>query len=153
MSSNHMINSLAVVRCWNPAFIGIPVHRRNICVLKLGFHVLAKLHIKSFKCTFMLYVIGLQFLMGIISVSLFYENMVVQFWWQAICGTINIHCRITTPRFYCNIAVITIIIILTVALWATPYYTRDHCGCGLSQWETTFQCNVVSHWLSPCHAS
>ena len=24
-----------------------------------------------------------------------------------------------------------------------------HSGYGLSQWETTLQCNVVSHWLSP----
>ena len=28
--------------------------------------------------------------------------------------------------------------------------TRDHSGYGLSQWETTLQCKVVSHWLSPC---
>ena len=27
---------------------------------------------------------------------------------------------------------------------------RDHSGYGLSQWETTLQCNVVYHWLSPC---
>ena len=26
---------------------------------------------------------------------------------------------------------------------------RDHSGYGLSQWETTLYCNVVSHWLSP----
>ena len=26
---------------------------------------------------------------------------------------------------------------------------RDHSGYGPSQWETTLQCNVVSHWLSP----
>ena len=26
---------------------------------------------------------------------------------------------------------------------------RDHSGYGISQWETTLQCNVVSHWLSP----
>ena len=26
---------------------------------------------------------------------------------------------------------------------------RDHSGYGLSQWETTLQCNDVSHWLSP----
>ena len=25
---------------------------------------------------------------------------------------------------------------------------REHPGYGLSQWETTLQCNVVSHWLS-----
>ena len=29
-------------------------------------------------------------------------------------------------------------------------HTRDHPGHGLAQWETTLQCNVVSHWLSPC---
>ena len=28
-------------------------------------------------------------------------------------------------------------------------YTRDHSGYGHSQWKTTLQCNVVSHWLSP----
>ena len=26
---------------------------------------------------------------------------------------------------------------------------RDYSGCGLSQWETTLQCNIVSHWLRP----
>ena len=26
---------------------------------------------------------------------------------------------------------------------------RDHAGYGLSQWETTLHCNVVSHWLRP----
>ena len=31
-----------------------------------------------------------------------------------------------------------------------PYLDlTDNSGCGLSQWETTLQCNVVSHWLSP----
>ena len=28
--------------------------------------------------------------------------------------------------------------------------TRDHSEYGLSQWETTLPCNVVSRWLSPC---
>ena len=28
-------------------------------------------------------------------------------------------------------------------------YIRDHSGYGFSQWGTTLQCNVVSHWLSP----
>ena len=28
-------------------------------------------------------------------------------------------------------------------------YMRDRFGYGLSQWETTLHCNVVSHWLSP----
>ena len=31
-------------------------------------------------------------------------------------------------------------------LYANP---RDHFVCGLGQWETTLQCNVGSHWLSP----
>ena len=26
---------------------------------------------------------------------------------------------------------------------------RDHSRYGLSQWDTTLQCNVISHWLSP----
>ena len=26
-------------------------------------------------------------------------------------------------------------------------HIRGHCGYGLSQWETTLQCNVVSKWL------
>ena len=26
----------------------------------------------------------------------------------------------------------------------------DHSGYGFSQWETTLQCTVVSHWLSHC---
>ena len=26
---------------------------------------------------------------------------------------------------------------------------RDHCGYGLSQWETMLLCNIVTHWLSP----
>ena len=30
----------------------------------------------------------------------------------------------------------------------TPY-TRDNSGYGLSKWEKTLHCNVVSHWLSP----
>ena len=30
-------------------------------------------------------------------------------------------------------------------------YMRDRFGYGLSQWETTLHCNVVSHWLSPCY--
>ena len=29
-------------------------------------------------------------------------------------------------------------------------YFRDPFVYGLSQWETTLQCNDVSHWLSPC---
>ena len=29
------------------------------------------------------------------------------------------------------------------------YSTRDHSGYGFSQWETTLQCNVVSHCLNP----
>ena len=28
-------------------------------------------------------------------------------------------------------------------------HQTDQSLCGLSQWETTLQCNVVSHWLSP----
>ena len=28
--------------------------------------------------------------------------------------------------------------------------SRDHSGDALSQWEMTLQCNVISHWLSPC---
>ena len=32
-------------------------------------------------------------------------------------------------------------------LWSLVYL-RDHSGHGLSQWETTLHCNVVSHWLS-----
>ena len=34
-----------------------------------------------------------------------------------------------------------------VIMYVTCYW--DHSGYGLSQWETTLQCNVVSHWLSP----
>ena len=34
-------------------------------------------------------------------------------------------------------------------LWCYGYL-RDHSGYGLSQWETAFQCNVVSYWLSLC---
>ena len=36
---------------------------------------------------------------------------------------------------------------------ASPRYensNRAHSGYGLSLWETTLHCNVVSHWLSPC---
>ena len=29
------------------------------------------------------------------------------------------------------------------------YISIDHSVYGLSQWETTLQCNVVSHWLEP----
>ena len=29
------------------------------------------------------------------------------------------------------------------------WFHRDHSVYGLSQWETTLQCNVVSHWLRP----
>ena len=32
--------------------------------------------------------------------------------------------------------------------WLRP--TVEPMWYGLSQWETTLQCNVVSHWLSPC---
>ena len=28
--------------------------------------------------------------------------------------------------------------------------TRDHSGYGVSQWEQVLQCNVWSHWPSPC---
>ena len=35
-------------------------------------------------------------------------------------------------------------------LWDILYVCRDHSGYGLSQWETTLHCNVVSHWQSPC---
>ena len=27
---------------------------------------------------------------------------------------------------------------------------RDHSGYVLSQWEMTLNCNIISHWLSPC---
>ena len=33
--------------------------------------------------------------------------------------------------------------------WDTKHIPRDHSGYSLSQWETTLQCNVVSHWLRP----
>ena len=37
--------------------------------------------------------------------------------------------------------------------WAITYVisltNRNKSGYGLSKWETTLQCNVVSHWLSP----
>ena len=29
--------------------------------------------------------------------------------------------------------------------------SRDQSEYGLNQWETTLQCNVVFHWLSPCN--
>ena len=31
-------------------------------------------------------------------------------------------------------------------LWLVACSFRDHSGYGLSQWETTLRCNVVSHW-------
>ena len=38
-----------------------------------------------------------------------------------------------------------------VFMWySTESWCRDHSEYGLSQWETTLQCNVVSRWLSPC---
>ena len=38
-----------------------------------------------------------------------------------------------------------------VTLSATAKIRRSmgHLGYGLCQWETTLQCNVVCHWLSP----
>ena len=27
--------------------------------------------------------------------------------------------------------------------------SRDHSGYGLNQWNTTLECNIVSHWLNP----
>ena len=36
-----------------------------------------------------------------------------------------------------------------LVLHATWYTCRDRSGHGLSQWETTLHCNVVSYWLSP----
>ena len=36
-----------------------------------------------------------------------------------------------------------------VILEETCPRVRDHSVCGSSQWVTTLQCNVVSHWLSP----
>ena len=30
------------------------------------------------------------------------------------------------------------------------YPNGDYAAHGVTQWETTLQCNVVSHWLSPC---
>ena len=29
-------------------------------------------------------------------------------------------------------------------------YFNDHSIFGLSQWETTLHCNVISHWVNPC---
>ena len=34
-------------------------------------------------------------------------------------------------------------------LYAVMCFIRNHSGYGLSQWERTLQCNVVSHWMSP----
>ena len=35
-------------------------------------------------------------------------------------------------------------------IWfCTRLFIMDHSECGISQWETTLQRNVVSHWLSP----
>ena len=31
----------------------------------------------------------------------------------------------------------------------TKSKSMDHSGYGLSQWEKTLQCNIISHWLSP----
>ena len=36
-----------------------------------------------------------------------------------------------------------------VVIIETMPHCRDHCEYGLSQWETTLQCNVVLNWLSP----
>ena len=38
---------------------------------------------------------------------------------------------------------------VTSALIGWAHTQNDHCGYGLSQWETMLQCNVGSHWLSP----
>ena len=32
---------------------------------------------------------------------------------------------------------------------ANDQVSRDHSGYGLSQWEMTLQCKVISHWVSP----
>ena len=36
-----------------------------------------------------------------------------------------------------------------VCWFAELGHRGDHSGYGLSQWQTTLQCNVVFHWLSP----
>ena len=40
-----------------------------------------------------------------------------------------------------------------ISIWKScsaklEHISRDHSGYGLSQWETTLQCNIISHWLS-----
>ena len=46
--------------------------------------------------------------------------------------------------------------LLCIYQWSYDFFAlahwfalRDHSGYGLSQWETTLHCNIVSHWLSP----
>ena len=34
--------------------------------------------------------------------------------------------------------------------WRRTVYKINHFVCAPSQWETTLQCNVVSHWLDAC---
>ena len=39
---------------------------------------------------------------------------------------------------------------LSFHVWPSYIRPRDNFLCAPSQWETTLQCNVVSHWLGAC---
>ena len=41
------------------------------------------------------------------------------------------------------------VLTLTDYLLLCHYRLRDHSGYGLSQWETTLHCKVISHWICP----
>ena len=51
---------------------------------------------------------------------------------------------------YCLQYIPWIMPMVDILLWFGSGQFRDHSGLGLSQWETTLQCNAVCHWLSPC---
>ena len=90
----------------------------------------------------------------------------------ATCHTHSMSHELCTP--FCLLCIaLAMFSVLTVFVWLSPpmlfrnvtraleqsyiclppkslklLWNRGHSGYGLSQWETTLHCNVVSHWLS-----
>ena len=67
------------------------------------------------------------------------ENVKSALYYRCVLHTCMKKSKLFTHIFYDKTPFITVIVLSS----------RDQYTYGISQWETTLQCNVVSHWLSP----
>ena len=87
-----------------------------------------------------------------------YHHLVTTIW----INFIKYHLIMWSKQYKCNCVIIQTILsptffkstyyseFLSVDKWTTLLTYREHFVYTRSQWETTLQCNVVSHWLGAC---